>query len=250
MEFRFGSDRVTITHPDRAALLTEVDRRLAAGRGFALATLNLDHMVKLRHDPAFRAAYQRQDIVVADGNPVVWLSRLARRPVSLVPGADLVLPLAEAAARHGVPVALIGSTDVSLNRAAAALKAQVPGLTVACTIAPSFGFDPEGEEAAAILTRLRDENVGLAFIALGAPKQERLAARGRALSPRTGFASIGAGLDFLAGTQHRAPAGFRALSLEWLWRALMQPRRMIPRYMACAAILPGEAARALRQRTG
>lgn len=250
MEFRFGSDHVAITHPDREALLAEVDRRLAERRGFALATLNLDHMVKLRHDAAFRAAYQRQDIVVADGNPVVWLSRLARRPVSLVPGADLVLPMAQAAARQGVSVALIGSTAAAIDRAAAALTAQVPGLAVACTIAPSFGFDPEGDEAAAILTRLRDKDVGLAFIALGAPKQERLAARGRALAPRTSFASIGAGLDFIAGTQHRAPAGFRALSLEWLWRALMQPRRMIPRYAACAAILPGEAARALRQRMG
>jgi UDP-N-acetyl-D-mannosaminuronic acid transferase (WecB/TagA/CpsF family) len=61
-----------------------------------------------------------------------------------------------------------------------------------------------------------------------------------------GFASIGAGLDFLAGRQHRAPAWVRRLRLEWLWRALSSPRRLIPRYTKCLAILPGEVVKALR----
>ena len=250
MEFRFAGERLTITHADRSAALAEVGRRMAARQGFALATLNLDHMVKLRRDPAFRAAYARQDIVVADGNPVVWLSRLAGRPVQVVPGADLVVPLAECAAAHAARVALVGSTAEALAAAAAALGARVPGLVVACRIAPPFGFDPDGETAATLLAQLRDEGIGLAFLALGAPKQERLAARGRDLAPQTGFASIGAGLDFLAGTQVRAPALLRAAKMEWLWRTLMEPRRMVPRYAACAAILPGEATRALRQRLG
>lgn len=248
MEFRFDSEVVRITHSDRGSALAEIGRRMTSGRGFALATLNLDHMVKLRRDPAFLDAYRRHDIVVADGNPVVWLTRLAGQPVRLLAGADLVLPLAQAAAAAGTPVALVGSTEAALAGAAKFLSAQVPGLTIACTIAPSFGFDPEGEEAAAILERLRKDGIGLALLAFGAPKQERLAARGRDLAPATGFASVGAGLDFLAGTQIRAPRLVRALSLEWLWRALTQPRRMIPRYAACAAILPGEALRALRQR--
>lgn len=250
LEFRFAGEPLTITHADRASALAEVGRRLAARQGFALATLNLDHMVKLHRDPAFRAAYARQDIVVADGNPVVWLSRLSGRPVGLVPGADLVVPLAELAAAQGVRVALVGSTPEALDAAAAALQARVPGLAIACAIAPPFGFDPDGGAAADVLHRLKDEDIGLAFLALGAPRQERLAARGRDLAPLTGFASIGAGLDFLGGTQHRAPALFRAMSLEWLWRSLMQPRRMVPRYAACAAILPGEAARAVLQRLG
>ncbi len=85
------------------------------GEGFALATLNLDHLVKLRASGAFRRAYGAQDLVVADGNPIVWLSRLAGRKVELVPGgSDMVLPLAEVAADEGVRVALVGSTEESL----------------------------------------------------------------------------------------------------------------------------------------
>ena len=95
---RFGPEgrQVTVNAATRAGLLAEIARRLDRGEGFALATLNLDHLVKLRRDPAFARAYAAQDLVTADGNPIVWLSRLARRPVRLVPGSDMVLPLVRA----------------------------------------------------------------------------------------------------------------------------------------------------------
>lgn len=70
---------VTVNMPDRLRLLEDVRARLRAGRGFAIATLNLDHMVKLRRVPGFSDAYRRQDLVTADGNPIVWLSWLAGR---------------------------------------------------------------------------------------------------------------------------------------------------------------------------
>ena len=248
MKFRTGTGDILVNIATRSALETEVRNRLAGGRGFALATLNLDHLVKLADDPGFHAAYQAQDLVVADGNPIVWLSRLAQRPVDLLPGSDLVIPLARLAAQGGHPVALVGSTDESLRRAADALCAAVPGLTVACTIAPPFGFDPVGPAADAIIREVDSSGARLCFIALGAPKQELFAARGRTVAPAVGFASIGAGLDFLAGSQTRAPYWVRRLALEWLWRLLGQPGRMFKRYMHCFRILPGHVLRALRQR--
>ncbi len=248
MEFRFGTTRVRITQPDRAALLAEVAGRLARGEGFALATLNLDHLVKLGRDPAFAAAYAAHDLVVADGHPVVWLSRLARRPVALVPGSDLVLPLARLAAAAGLPVALVGATAPALEAAAARMAAEVPGLAVALRLAPPMGLDPDGPAADAVLAAIAAAGARLVFLALGAPKQERLAARGRARLPGVGFASVGAGLDFLAGTQRRAPLWLRRLALEWLWRMLSDPRRLALRYVRCAAILPGQLRDALRLR--
>lgn len=248
MQFQFDTTRITVTLPDTTSLLAAVRERLRARAGFALATINLDHLVKLRASPAFRAAYAAQTMVVADGNPIVWLSRLARRPVSLVPGSDMVLPLARLAAAEGASLALVGSSDASLAAAADHLKAHVSGLTIALQIAPPYGFDPTGAVADQILSQLSAARIGLCFIALGAPKQELFAARGRSLAPDVGFASIGAGLDFLAGSQARAPAWVRAIAMEWLWRALSSPRRMIPRYAACAAILPGQMLAAWRLR--
>lgn len=248
MEFSFVPYRIVVNIPDRAALLADVDRRLSSGQGFALATINLDHLVKLRDDPAFRAAYAAQDLVVADGNPIVWLSRLARRPVSLVPGSEMVVPLAEAAARAGAPVALLGSTEPALKAAAAHLTVRVPGLQVVALLAPPMGFDPIGPAAEAILAKVEQSGARLVFLALGAPKQERFAAFARTRLPAVGFASIGAGLDFLAGTQRRAPRWMRALALEWLWRLLGNPRRLAGRYLQSALILPGQARAAVALR--
>ena len=246
--FHFGSQTIAITVPNRAALYGVVRERFAHKQGFALATINLDHLVKLRRSEAFRRAYAAQDLIVADGNPVVWLSRLAGQDVDLIPGSDLVRPLAREAADAGIRVAMIGSTNAALAEVAAQLSAELPGLDLALLIAPPMGFDPQGEAAAQMLRQVAAEGIGLCFLALGAPKQEQMAALGRQLSPATGFVSVGAGLDFIAGTQTRAPKLFQVLALEWLWRALTSPRRLIPRYAACAAILPGQALAALRLR--
>ncbi|MGB8812884.1 MAG: WecB/TagA/CpsF family glycosyltransferase [Paracoccaceae bacterium] len=248
LDFRFDGSVVTVNLPNRQALFHAVTARFASKQGFAVATINLDHLVKLARSAAFRRAYCAQDMVVADGNPIVWLSRLAGHPVSLVHGSDLVVPLAQLAAQSGVRVGLVGSTDTALALAADRLRALVPGLDVALCIAPPFGFDPEGAGAEGILTELSVANIGLCLIALGAPKQEIFAARGRVLTPQIGFASVGAGLDFLAGHQTRAPKWVRKLAMEWVWRMLSDPRRLIPRYAACLAILPGQAIAAVRQR--
>ncbi|UWR23510.1 WecB/TagA/CpsF family glycosyltransferase [Sulfitobacter sp. S190] len=248
MKFGGTGYSVEINVATRKQLFRTVRARMAEQRGFALATLNLDHLTKLPNDPRFAEAYARHDLIVADGRPVVWLSRLARRPVALMPGSDLILPLCTLAAETRTPVALMGSSDAALAAAAEALRQRVPGLSIALCHAPAYGFDPTGGDADAICDMLGRSGAGLCFIALGAPKQELFAAHAARHCPHIGFASIGAGLDFLAGHQVRAPRLMRMLALEWLWRALQSPRRMVPRYAKCFAILPGLAGQALRQR--
>ena len=248
MDFFASGTTVTVNIPTLDVLETRLRSRLRARQGFALATLNLDHLVKLRSDAAFRQAYARQDFVTADGNPIVWLSRLAGRPVTLLPGSDLVIPMLRMAAEAGVPIAFVGSTDDALRAAAAAVNRAVPNAEIRRLIAPPFGFDPEGAAAGDILDTLSQDGIGLCLVALGAPKQERFAAFGRDRAPRVGFASIGAGLDFLAGHQKRAPEWVRRLALEWLWRAVNSPGRLAARYARCALILPGLAVAAARQR--
>ncbi len=248
VQFQFETTTITVNIANRDALLAAAGQRFAAQDGFALATINLDHLVKLRDSPAFRAIYAAQDFVVADGNPIVWLSRLARHPVELVPGSDMVIPMVQLAVRLGRRVALIGTTETALTAAAAALESQIPGLKIALTVAPPMGFDPQGPGAQAILARLAAAEIGFCVLALPTGKQEELAALGRNLTPQTGFANFGAGLDFLAGSQVRAPRWMRAVAMEWLWRALFDPRRMLPRYFACFAVLPGQIVAALKLR--
>ncbi|WP_339947425.1 WecB/TagA/CpsF family glycosyltransferase [uncultured Albimonas sp.] len=243
-----GPQAVGVTAPTRAGLLAEIEARLRAGAGFSVATINLDHLVKLQVSEPFRRAYAAQDLICADGNPVVWLSWLAARPVELVPGSELVLPLAGMAARLGLPIGLLGADQRTLDAAAARLEAEFPGLRVVARIAPPYGLDPEGPVAAECLRELSASGARLCLLALGAPKQEVLAVRGKQLAPGVGFVSVGAGVEFVAGVQARAPAWVRRLALEWLWRMAREPRRLSRRYLSCFAILPALARDACRLR--
>ena len=239
---------VTVTVRDRDTLLADLRHRFRAHQGFSVATLNLDHVVKLRRDPQFRAAYAAQTHVTADGNPIVWLSRLAGQQVSLVPGSELIDPLAEVAAQEAVPVALFGATPAALQAAAAELTQRFAGIEIVLQHAPEMGFDPQGAAADEGIAALEASGAGLCFLALGAPKQEIFASHASAALPQVGFVSIGAGLDFIAGTQRRAPVWVRAIAAEWLWRLLSNPVRLAARYASCLAALPGLTGKALRVR--
>lgn len=248
MDFHFPDLIISVNTPDKAALLAKLRDRFRNGRGFALATINLDHLVKLRGSAAYRADYAAQDIVVADGNPIVWLSRLAGRPVSLVPGSDMLRPILTLAAEENMPVAFFGSSPEVLTEAATRLCAEIPGLNVVWTGAPAMGFDPKGDAAISAIAAMQGAGARLCVVSLSAPRQEAFSAFGNQSAPEIGFCCFGAGLDFVVGRQIRAPKWVRAIAMEWLWRALSSPRRLIPRYASCAAILPGQALAALRQR--
>jgi exopolysaccharide biosynthesis WecB/TagA/CpsF family protein len=239
---------VVVNVASRDLLLADLEQRLADGQGFSVATLNLDHVTKLRALPDFKEAYQRQTHVTADGNPIVWFSRLAGQDVSLVPGSELIEPVTEIATRLGFSIALFGATQASLDAAAKALKARFPEVKVATTLAPPMGFDPAGPAADGFIKDLAASGARVCFLALGAPKQEIFAARARTQIPDMGFLSIGAGLDFISGSQVRAPRIVRAFAGEWLWRLAHDPRRLARRYGACIAVLPGLMMRALKAR--
>lgn len=241
---------VVVTVPERAGLLEDLRARFEAQAGFSVATLNLDHVVKLGRDPLFQAAYARHTHVTADGNPIVWLCRLAgQRDVALIPGSELIEPVAALAAETGTKVALFGATDASLSEAAEALEAKHPGLRVVLRLAPPMGFDPDGPGADEAIRAIGESGAGLVFLALGAPKQERFAARAQEALPQAGFLSIGAGLDFISGAQKRAPKWVRAIAGERIWRMLSNPRRLAARYGACILAMPGLTLRALSART-
>lgn len=249
MRFTYPDGQViSVNCADREALLSGVAARMAANQGYALATLNVDHLEQLERDEAFRRAYAAHDLICADGNPVVWLSRLAGQPVELVPGSELVHPLAELAARHEAPVALIGGSETSVELAAARLAEMHPGLEVVMQAVPGFPFDPESSEAARLIGQIANSGAQLCLLGLGAPRQERFAIRARDALPGVGFASIGAGIDFISGQQQRAPVVMRQIKMEWLWRMLSNPRRLAARYGRGFLILPGHVRRALAQR--
>lgn len=211
--------------------------RAAEKRGFRLFTLNLDHLVKRRHDPAFSAAYQEADFVSADGTPVAVLARRQGADVERTTGADLVEPLCREAAKRGIPIAFFGSNSETLGKTADALRQRHRGLLIHHLEAPPYGFDPASPEAEAAARRIAESGARIVLVALGAPKQELFASHMARITPELGFICIGAALDFIAGTQVRAPVIFQKTGIEWVWRLATNPARMARRYWLCALVL-------------
>ena len=220
-----------------ADVLEKTMARLKAGLGFTLFTLNMDHLVKRRVDPAFRAAYSRANFVTADGAPLVWLAARQGVKVERTTGADMLLPLCGAAAAAGIPISLFGSSPESLNAAANELRRRFPRIDIRHIEAPKQGFDPASSEAQAAGERMARSGARLCFIALGAPKQELFADRMAPLHPSIGYLGVGAALDFVSGIQKRAPLFFQNNGLEWVWRLLSDPWRLASRYTRCALVL-------------
>jgi exopolysaccharide biosynthesis WecB/TagA/CpsF family protein len=217
------------------------------GETFSVHTLNLDHFVKLRSNPAFRDAYGRARFVTADGFPIVMLSRLLGVRIERTTGADLVEPLCQEAGKKGLSIFLLGSNDPTLATTARRLSSRYRGLRVAGCYAPGSNFDPCSDEADVAIGNIRASGAKLCFVALGAPRQELFAARCLDALDGTGVLCIGAALDFIAGTQPRAPAMAQKYGFEWAWRMIRDPRRLGSRYARCAAVVPGLLARTLPQ---
>jgi N-acetylglucosaminyldiphosphoundecaprenol N-acetyl-beta-D-mannosaminyltransferase len=207
-------------------------------------TLNLDHLVKMREDAMFRRAYTQAGLITADGFPIVLACSLQGKRVSRVAGSDLIAPISAAAAHSGKAIYLFGSSLQVLTKASRLLQERNPGLTIAGIFAPPQRFDPTSEDARRCIVTIGNSGADLCFVALGAPKQELFADHGKSLVPNISFVCIGAGLDFIAGAQMRAPYWMQSWYLEWLWRAAGNPRRLLYRYLLCMAAAPGILARA------
>jgi exopolysaccharide biosynthesis WecB/TagA/CpsF family protein len=240
-------DGVTINISSLPEAVSSIVAAAEQGDNFSVCTLNLDHVVQLQQKPDFLAAYRRARFVTADGFPIVVLSRLLGTPIARTTGADLVEPLCNAAGAKGLPIFLFGSDAPTLAKASENLRKRYQGLEIAGTFSPGRNFDAYSAEADAAIVQIRESGAKLCFLALGAPRQELFASRCLDELDGTGCLCIGAALDFIAGTQIRAPLFTQRAGLEWAWRMFRDPRRLAPRYARCAAAVPRLLASTLPQ---
>ena len=210
--------------------LDEIEALVVAGRGGSVFTPNVDHVVNVDANPSFREAYASASLSLADGQPLVWTSRLlgAQLPEK-ISGSDLLLPLMERAAARRWRVHLLGGGPGVAEKAAEVLTRQL-GVTIVGCDAPMVSLEPDPAGDVALIERIRGTRPHLLLVALGAPKQELWLHRvGPRIRPAVGI-GVGAALDFVAGAR-RAPRWMSHAGLEWLFRLLQEPRRLGRRYL-------------------
>ena len=205
---------------------------LVEGRaGGSVFTANVDHVVKAERNDAFRAAYGRASLVLADGKPLVWASRLLGEPLpEKVSGSDLIVPLARLAGERRWRVYVLGGQPAVATEAAARLRDSF-GVDVVGVDSPWIGQDGHDEDGDATLARLTSAEPDVVLVAFGAPKQELWIDRFLREPRPTVAIGVGGSLDFFAGRIKRAPTWMSEAGLEWLYRLLQEPRRMWRRYL-------------------
>lgn len=202
------------------------------GEGGWVATPNVDICRQARRDPALRDLVTGASLVVADGMPLVWASRLHGRAVpERVAGGSLIFSLSEAAARQGRSIYLIGGAPGVPQRAGEELRRRYRGLRVAGADSPPLGFDQDPLAIEAIRDRLTAAAPDIVYVGLGFPKQERLIAELAPSSPGAWFIGCGAAIPYAAKTLPRPPRWMRRAGLAWLFRLLREPRRLFRRYL-------------------
>ena len=211
-----------------------------------VATANVDFVVHALYDQALQEMLCSCDLIVPDGMPIVWASRLmGSRLKERVSGVDLVPRLAELSARRGYGIYLLGASEKSSRRAAEVLQQRFPALRIVGRHAPPVSrlADMDHEE---ILSRIELAQPDILLVAMGHPKQEQWLAMHRHRLKVPLCMGVGASLDFIAGAVSRAPVWMQTSGLEWLHRAAQEPRRLAQRYFndACglARHLPAQVA--------
>ena len=215
-----------------ADVVAHVLAELAEGRGGRIITPNVDILRRAIEDTEARHHVGAATVVVADGAPLVWASRLARKPLpARVPGSDLIWSLSAALGRTHGSVYLLGGEPGTAEIAASVLTHRFPTLAVSGFDSPPFGFDADPEALEAVCRRVAAARPDVVFVGLGFPKQERLINRLRVLLPGTWFLGCGAAIGFVAGVHRRAPGWMQRTGLEWVHRLITAPRRLMRRYL-------------------
>jgi N-acetylglucosaminyldiphosphoundecaprenol N-acetyl-beta-D-mannosaminyltransferase len=216
---------------DALTLDEAVERCVTAvlsGRRLDVGVVNAAKVVKLRRDTELRDAVASCDLVLADGQAVVWASRLLGAPLpERVAGIDLFVRLLEEAERRSLSVYFLGARQEVLTRMVRSLRLRLPELRVAGSHDGYF----TDEEAPAVADAISRTGTQLLFLGMTSPKKERFVA---AYGARTGanvVHGVGGSFDLLAGEVRRAPLTWQRAGFEWLYRAMQEPTRLGRRYL-------------------
>jgi N-acetylglucosaminyldiphosphoundecaprenol N-acetyl-beta-D-mannosaminyltransferase len=205
-----------------------VEQAMLARRPLRHVAMNAAKLVAMRRDPLLRWSVQTADLVTADGQSIVWASRLlGHRVPERVTGIDLMLAVVALAARRGLRVFTLGAREEVVRDAVAALRRRHPGLNIVGAVDGYFTPEQEAE----VVRRVAEARPDVLLVALSTPKKELFLASHQDELRIPFSMGVGGSLDVIAGRVRRAPLAMQRLGLEWFFRLVQEPRRLGPRYL-------------------
>lgn len=212
-------------------------------RGFVQhMAINVAKLIAMRRDPQLREGIAQCELVTADGQPVVWASRLLGDPLpERVAGIDLMERLLALAAEKGYRIYVLGARPEILELATERMRAEFPQLQLAGCRDGYYDDADEPEIAGAIAEARAD----ILLVAMSSPRKEFFLAEYRERLGVPFVMGVGGAIDVYAGLRQRAPLWAQRIGLEWLFRLAQEPRRLAGRYLTSNALFLGLLAREL-----
>ncbi|MCC6796766.1 MAG: WecB/TagA/CpsF family glycosyltransferase [Candidatus Hydrogenedentes bacterium] len=215
-----------------------IDELVRARKPAYIATPNIDHVCRFHTNKAFRAAYLGARLVICDGMPLIWASRILGRPLrQKLSGSDLIYWISAHAAQRGYSVYFFGAQEGVAEQCAMRLCEKFPGLKVAGIHSPPYGFHADPAANADATQQIRKSGADIVYVALGSPKQEIWMCENADPCGIPVMIGIGGSFDFVSGRVRRAPEWMQRTSLEWVWRLCQEPRRLWRRYLIEDALI-------------
>jgi N-acetylglucosaminyldiphosphoundecaprenol N-acetyl-beta-D-mannosaminyltransferase len=204
------------------------DQAIRARRPFQIGVLNAAKVVNASRDATLHEALLTCDAIFADGQSVVWASRLLGQPLpERVTGIDLFQRLLQLADREGYSVYLLGATQEVLDKVVRVVAERYPHVRVGGYHDGYF----DAEEAASIAEQIGASRVDMLFVAITSPMKETFIAKYQPVMKVPITHGVGGSFDIVAGKTKRAPLLWQRLGMEWAYRVVQEPRRMFMRYL-------------------
>lgn len=224
----FGID---IDNISMVEALLEIDGNIKKKRKFFVVTPNVDHIIQLQEDSEFRTIYSQANMVLADGMPLVWASKLCKKTLKeKVSGADLTPFLLDLANKNKYKVFILGAGEGVAQKLINKLMLSGADFPIDC-YSPPFNFETNTIENEKIIRKINYFNPDILLVSLGAPKGEKWIHQHYELINANFIAQVGAAIDFIAGEKKRAPKWMQRNGLEWFFRLIQEPKRMFKRYL-------------------
>ena len=210
--------------------ISYITEHLEELKGDYICVSNVHTTVMAFRDEKYCRVQNSAAMALPDGQPLSIVSRRrGYRQAQRVPGPDLMPAILDLSQERGYTHYFYGSTEQTLAKLEKVLLARYPKLRIAGMYAPPFRKLTQAEDEEAV-RRINDSGADFIWVALGAPKQEKWM-YGHRHKVNGVMIGVGAAFDFLAGTTKRAPMWMQKLCMEWVFRIMQDPGRMLPRYL-------------------
>ncbi len=209
-----------------------VDHALTGVLPSYVVTPNAQHVLSLQRDAGFRDIYDKAFLAVPDGVSLLWSAKFLQTPLNgRVNGTDLFEELSAVAEKKGLKIFLLGGRPGAAEAAKRVLLSRHPDLKIVGTHCPPYGFESQPEELALINSKIKAAAPDILFVGLGAPKQEKWIYENYQELGVPVSLGIGVSFELVADMVQRAPLWMQKWGLEWLFRLIVEPKRLWKRYV-------------------